>query len=284
MNSTIKSKIVDNNYRLKNDWNSYNEIVDIYDSIMVPHLVMMPARDLLTALDLPRGAKVLDVGTGTGVGALIAKQVVGSAGFVTGLDLSIGMLRCASNKGLSNLVCGIVPGLPCRDETFDRIMTIFVLSHIQQYQTALSDMARVLRSGGKLGVSAWGNRKNEADQVWLTIAENFVCRDHIDKAVLQALPSEEKLTNPDILKEALQLVGLKNIAIIYNEYEVIMTVNDYLQFKNHGISGRFVKSALPANQWEKFKEKVSNELIRIFDRQVELKLGAYLTVGIKPAI
>jgi ubiquinone/menaquinone biosynthesis C-methylase UbiE len=272
------------NNRNKTSWHSYNEIVDIYDKIMVPYLVTRPAQDLLDELDLSHGAKVLDLVTGTGVGAAIAQKAVGVDGTIIGLDISIGMLQNALNKGFSSLICGIALGLPCRNETFDCVITIFVLSHIHQYQTALFDMARVLRSGGKIGVSTWGTMTNEVDQVWLNIAEKFVPREHIDQAVLQALPSEEILTNPDHLKDALQYAGLKNIKIIYNEYEVIMTVKDYLTFKNHGISGRFLNSVLPDTHWKKFGEQTAEELVSKFGRQLDLKLGAYLTIAAKPAI
>jgi ubiquinone/menaquinone biosynthesis C-methylase UbiE len=272
------------NNRNKTSWHSYNEIVDIYDKIMVPYLVKRPAQDLFEALDLARGAKVLDVGTGTGVGAVIAHRAVGAEGAIIGVDISRGMLQNASNKGISSLICGIAPGLPCRNEAFDCVMTIFVLSHIHQYRAALSDMARVLRSGGKIGVSTWGNMANEVDQVWLNIAEKFVPREHIDQAVLQALPSEESLANPDNIKAALKDIGLEQIAIKYNEYEVVMTVSDYLQFKNNGISGRYLNSVLPTKLLEEFKEKVRDELNHIFGTRVDLKFGAYITVAVKPAV
>ncbi|HCP62483.1 MAG TPA: hypothetical protein DIU14_08460, partial [Actinobacteria bacterium] len=44
--------------------------------------------------------------------------------------------------------------LPFRAATFDVVLSLFVLSHLHRLDTALFDMLRVLRSGGRAGVTA----------------------------------------------------------------------------------------------------------------------------------
>ena len=73
------------------DWRSYDAVAETYERIHAPRL-REPARDLILAADLPAGARVLDVGTGTGVAAAEAVSAVGDGGSVIGIDGSTGML------------------------------------------------------------------------------------------------------------------------------------------------------------------------------------------------
>src|SRR5881409_2912525 len=66
------------------------------------------------------------------------------------LDPSIEMLRVARSHGLLYVVAGTVPSLPFAADTFDRVVGSFVLAHFADYKSALVDMARVLRRGGRL--------------------------------------------------------------------------------------------------------------------------------------
>jgi ubiquinone/menaquinone biosynthesis C-methylase UbiE len=267
---------------IDNDWQRYGKIATIYDMIMVPNFYTRPARDLLATLTLPQGSKVLDVGTGTGVTALMAKQTVGAEGLVVGLDVSIGMLRHASKKGISTLVRGAVPGLPHPDGVFDGVMACFVLNHIQHCEMALYDMVRVLRPTGKVGILAWSKGVNKTDQVWQIIADKFVTRDLVSEALRQALPSEDWLSNPDNVKDTLRSICLEDIEVKHIDYKIKMAVKDYFVYKNHAMSGRLIRSVLTTKAWEQFKEQVANELHHLFGKQVEFKKRVHLTIGVKP--
>ncbi|NIN67609.1 MAG: methyltransferase domain-containing protein [Anaerolineae bacterium] len=149
------------------EWRSYDSIAATYDRIWAP-LFTLPAEDLVVMLRLPPGGLALDVGTGTGVAALPALKAVGPEGVVVGLDSSLEMLRLARGKSVSYLVTGEVPGLPFPDGTVDGMLASFVLSHFTCYETALFDMVRVLRPGGRLGVTAWGASRSEFGRVCRT--------------------------------------------------------------------------------------------------------------------
>lgn len=121
----------------------------------------------------PEG-RAIDVGTGTGVTAVRAIEALDPRSVIVGIDPSLEMLRLAQDKGVLRLVGGQVPGLPFPDSTFDGIMANFVVSHLIDYKTALLDMIRVLRVGGRLGVTAWGAGKSEFARVWEETAEAFI--------------------------------------------------------------------------------------------------------------
>jgi len=166
-------------------WRSYDSIADVYDRLVVPYVFAQPAKDLVIALRPPPEGILLDVGTGTGVCAAIARQCIAPAGTVIGVDRSLGMLRVAKQKGLA--VAGLVPGLPFRDGIFDAELASFVLSHFRSYQIALLDMVRILKPGGKLGVTTWCVNKTNCRQLWQETAESFVGKEELARASREAL-------------------------------------------------------------------------------------------------
>jgi len=166
-------------------WRSYDSIADVYDRLVVPYVFAQPAKDLVIALRPPAEGILLNVGTGTGVCAAIARQCIAPAGTVIGVDPSLGMLRVAKQKGL--VVAGLVPGLPFRDGIFDAELASFVLSHFRSYQIAMLDMVRILKPGGKLGVTTWCLNKTNCRQLWQETAESFVGKEELARASREAL-------------------------------------------------------------------------------------------------
>ena len=140
--------------RLPCAWARYDDVAEAYERFQASNGYARLARDLVTALNLTPGASLLDVGCGSGAATLAAEEVVGGQGFVVGLDISLAMLHRASAGGAAHLVAGIVPGLPFHDRCFDGVAASLVLSHIERYEAGLRDMVRLLKPGGRLGVSA----------------------------------------------------------------------------------------------------------------------------------
>ncbi|MFP3178898.1 MAG: class I SAM-dependent methyltransferase [Thermocladium sp.] len=101
-------------------------VIEYYDNLSRSYLDLYgsdAARKYVAALDfLKRGARVLDLGCGAGVGAGYLE-----GGFLyVGLDISMGMLRLAKLWGV-DLVCGDGGMLPFRDSAFDVVMLINIV-------------------------------------------------------------------------------------------------------------------------------------------------------------
>jgi demethylmenaquinone methyltransferase/2-methoxy-6-polyprenyl-1,4-benzoquinol methylase len=107
-------------------------------------------RSALLRLGLTPGARLLDVGSGTGVIAAAAQKLVGDAGLVVALDPSTGMLREARARGVLRIVPGRGERLPFADASFDALTMGYALRHVDDLDGALREYARVLRPGGRV--------------------------------------------------------------------------------------------------------------------------------------
>jgi ubiquinone/menaquinone biosynthesis C-methylase UbiE len=265
-------------------WRSYDAIAVHYDQLLVPHFFLCPAKDLVSALRLLPNHLVLDVGTGSGAAALQAVESIGSQDAVVGIDPSLQMLRRARDRGLSRLVAGQVPGLPFANGAFDGVLANFVISHIADYQSALADMVRTLRPGGKLGITAWQMRQNEFIQLWRETAALFVREDITNEAMRQALPWEDWFADPDHFRNALENAGLESVEVRLHLYEVAMSVDEYLAYRENSMHGRCNQQMLDWNQWECFREQVAREFRSRFDGPVKYDQRAHIAIGSKPIL
>lgn len=264
------------------EWWLYDSVAVTYDSLLVPHEFTQPARDLVVGLELPPDGRILDVGTGTGETAFRAIEALDPQSVIVGIDPSLEMLRLARGKGILRLVGGQVPGLPFPDSTFDGIMASFVLSHFSDYKTALLDMVRVLRRGGRLGVTAWGVGKSQFSQVWEETAEALVGKDRLGEATRRAIPWAEWLSEATHLREALQDAGLTCVDVQNRGYRVTMSVADYLSRREADVKGRFLRHTLGEAQWERFREDVAEVFQSRFRDPIEYTNKVLLAVGTKP--
>jgi len=137
----------------------------------------------VTNLKLPSGAKVLDVGCGTGASALPAAQVVGQSGFVVGVDLSSRLLDRARAKattaGLANMEFRLadMTALEYPDGNFNAVVSVFSIFFVPDMEGLVSELWRMVRSGGKLALTTWGPRIFEpAYSRWL-VAVGRECPD-----------------------------------------------------------------------------------------------------------
>lgn len=132
-----------------------------YDDVMVPRLFEPWATLLLDEVEPESGDDVLDVACGPGTVTRHAALRVGPSGRVTGCDLSPAMLELARSKSsladsapIDYLECPADSlGLP--DHTVDLVTCQQGVQFFPDRTAALTDMRRVLRPGGRLGVAVW---------------------------------------------------------------------------------------------------------------------------------
>ena len=105
--------------------------------------------------DVREGCKVLDIAGGTGDLALAFSKKVGKSGQVVHTDINEAMLRTGRDRllnagvALPTLVCD-AEKLPFASNHFDVVSVAFGLRNMTNKDTALAEMNRVLKPGGKL--------------------------------------------------------------------------------------------------------------------------------------
>ena len=105
--------------------------------------------------DEARPLKVLDVACGTGDFTIESAQNVAEGSEVVGVDISDGMIAVGVDKleklGIdAKMKVADCEDLPYNDNTFDRISVGFGVRNFEHLELGLSEMYRVLTSGGKL--------------------------------------------------------------------------------------------------------------------------------------
>jgi SAM-dependent methyltransferase len=107
---------------------------------------------------LEPGERVVDVGSGAGIDSLIAGRMVGQQGRVIGVDMTPAMVARARagaeamNAGHVEFHEGVAEALPVDDGWADVVISNGVMNLFPDKMAGLTEMARVLRPGGRLQI------------------------------------------------------------------------------------------------------------------------------------
>ncbi|HET8553572.1 MAG TPA: class I SAM-dependent methyltransferase, partial [Rhodanobacteraceae bacterium] len=124
-------------------------------------------RHFVAMSGIRKGDKVLDLAGGTGDIAALLKPVVGKDGEVIVGDINAAMLGVGRDRLTDR---GIVAGidwaqinaehLPFADNTFDAVTMAFGLRNVTDKDTALADICRVLKPGGRALILEFSKVRN----------------------------------------------------------------------------------------------------------------------------
>jgi arsenite methyltransferase len=113
----------------------------------------------LVVADLHPGETVLDLGSGGGIDVLLSARRVGPTGTAYGLDMTDEMLelarRNAAEAGATNVefLRGQIEDVPLPDASVDVVISNCVINLSTDKPAVFASMYRVLRPGGRVGVS-----------------------------------------------------------------------------------------------------------------------------------
>jgi SAM-dependent methyltransferase len=112
-----------------------------------------------TVADLREGEVVLDLGSGGGIDVILSARRVGPTGVAYGLDMTDEMLALAQQNaraaGVNNvhLLKGVIEQIPLPADSVDVVISNCVINLSTDKPAVLTEMARVLKPGGRLGIS-----------------------------------------------------------------------------------------------------------------------------------
>jgi arsenite methyltransferase len=109
--------------------------------------------------ELREGETVLDLGSGGGIDVILSAKRVGPTGRAYGVDMTDEMLalaqRNAEESGIDNAIFlkGVIEAVPLPAESVDVVISNCVVNLSVDKPAVLAELARVLRPGGRIGIS-----------------------------------------------------------------------------------------------------------------------------------
>ena len=147
---------------------------------------------------------ILDVGCGTGILLPLLCEATGSKSKIVLLDIAEEMLKRARNNGHPTNIHYIqadAAAIPIAGETFDFVICYSCFPHFPDKTRALAEMARVLRSNGRLVVCHTASR-HEINELHKSIGD-VIGNDTIpDEATMRGMLSNSGLKPVEIRDEA----------------------------------------------------------------------------------
>lgn len=127
------------------------------DFAAVGTMITIAGELLCESVDLRAGQDVLDVATGSGNTALAAARRFTN---VTGVDYVPALIERAKVRAqaeglIAEFLVGDAEDLPVPDASFDVVLSTFGVMFAPDHERAAAEMLRVLRPGGRIGLSNW---------------------------------------------------------------------------------------------------------------------------------
>ena len=158
--------------------------------------------DPLAFSEVKDGETVVDIGSGAGIDCFIASEKVGATGKVIGIDMTPEMIEKASKNaelgGYKNVEfrLGDAENMPVEDGSADWIISNCVINLSPDKQKVFSEIARVLKPGGKISIS------------------DIVLGDDLPKIVVEYIPAWTGCI-AGAIKESDYIEGLKNAGLTH---------------------------------------------------------------------
>jgi len=131
----------------------FDERASEWDAIMITEEAIRDAHELMQKLDIPRGARIIDIGCGTGILTRKLRSLTGREGAVFSCDFSLEMLTVAREKHDFPYVCADAHHLPFTRESFDYAICFSCYPHFDDKKAVLEEINRILRRQGTLVIA-----------------------------------------------------------------------------------------------------------------------------------
>lgn len=186
---------------------AWQSVVKLYEDYF-GKLTAQCIEPLLDTVQLQGADKVLDIATGPGY---IAAAAARRGANVTGLDFSSEMIATASklHSGITFRE-GDAGQLPFDDASFDVVLIGFGILHFPDPDRALREALRVLRKGGRFGLSVWAAPDKAAGfGIIMRAVETHGSTD----AKLPPGPPFFRFSDPALCVEAITAAGFAEVKI-----------------------------------------------------------------------
>jgi ubiquinone/menaquinone biosynthesis C-methylase UbiE len=263
----------------------FDRVADVYDQVGVPWFTPIAERLVRLAAPAP-GERALDAGCGRGAATMALAAAVGSAGRVTGIDLSPRMIEALgadlAKKRISHVDLRVMdassPALP--PAGYDLVVSSLVVFFLPDPPAALTAWRRLIAPGGRLAMSTFGGR----DPVWDAVDATF--RPYLPAGMLDARTSGEAgpFSSDAGVEELVAAAGYTDVRTECFDLEVTFAdVDEWHTFsRSHG--QRAMWDAIPEAEHDKVKAVAAGHLdqARGDDGRIHLRQQVRCTLARTP--
>jgi len=237
---------------------------ELYERYLVPAITSTWAADLLDRIRLQPNETVLDIACGTGaVTRLAATQT--RCGRLVGIDLNSAMLAVARSLPLTEppieWVEGSALSLPFPAKSFDVVLCQLGLQFFPDRPLALREMLRVLRSGGRVGLSVYSAiERTPAAYVFVQALD-----EHLGPEASRTKRAEHIFPNPDEVKSLLGEAGFNDVDVTTVSKQITFpSMLDYVRFQLIATPmAALLKDKSPADRDQAIQSVADNAASRI---------------------
>lgn len=210
---------------------------------------------LVRMAGLEPGQRILDVATGRGAVLCPAAARVGPQGEVIGIDLAEAMVLLASEAAAERgLVVRVrtmdAERLTFADHSFDRVLCGFGVMFFPDLARALTEFRRVLKPGGRIGLSSWRDSQSAAIEVVLR---------ELGIADLRNSPAL-RFNTAATLVAPLTAAGFDDIAVMADETTFLYADAEQYWQNARGTGLRQILDAFDAEQARRVKAALADHL------------------------
>lgn len=261
------------------DWRSYDAIAEDYGRIWAPRFERI-ARHLLALAPSLEGARLIDLGAGTGALCAALGDKLGKLPLVVGCDLSLAMLTHATRR-VATLRPAVADAaqLPFRSGSFDLATANCVLSHFEDYRRALREVVRVLARPSAFAASCWGPVLDDLSATWKELLDGVAGQGTAQRAADAVAPWENYFSSTDNLRLALLDASFSTIRTEVVQLSIDQSVEEYVADRELNSGARFARKVLGEVEWQRFAEQARRELDRRFGLRVAFERAVVLAVA-----
>lgn len=235
-----------------------SELARSYDDLSDSQFINGVA--LIEALEVKEDATVLDIGCGTGRLGRHVTGIIGPAGTYIGIDPLAERIRIANEKNYHEnafFEIGTAENLETiKSNSIDAVFLNAVFHWLQDKEAALREIVRVLKPGGKVGMTT-GARELNFDSGIEFITNSVLQRSEYSKAV--KLQEKKHLTTTELIN-LLVKVNLKVVDIqVKTVKRTHPTAKDFIRHIEASSFGNYL-SNVPENLREQVKADIEIEL------------------------
>lgn len=199
----------------------FDQVAEDYDQSGVGFFQPI-AEQLASALLAQPGERAVDIGCGRGAVTLRLAEAVGETGRVTAVDAAPSMValtrEAAERAGLGNVSVEVMDAtaLSLPEGSFDVLASSLVLFFLPEPESALGDWLRLLRPGGRAGITTFGDQ----DDTWRRIDALF--RPYLPQQMLDARTSGSNgpFASDAAMEELMRIAGAAEVRTVRQDLPV----------------------------------------------------------------